>query len=140
MKNCNKCNFKSDLIIKEYPHWIAEVSDSLTPIGWIYIILKRHAEYFNELTDKELIEIKKIIGELKKMLVRAFKPDWFNVMQLGNGGRHLHFHLVPRYKKVVKFEGRSFKDPDYGKMVVDRYKPENKKFLIRLRDYLKKNL
>ena len=140
MKNCRKCNFKSDLIIKEYSLWIAELSDSPTPIGWIYIILKRHIENFEDLTDEELIELKKIIKELKKMLIKSFNPDMFNVMQLGNTGKHLHFHLVPRYKKKVKFTGRDFSDPDFGKMLVDRYKPDNKEFLIKLRDYLKSNL
>lgn len=140
MKNCNKCNQKSYLILKEYSLWRAEVSDSPTPIGWTYIILKRHIEYFDELSDKELIEVKKIIKELKKMLIKSFNPDWFNVMQLGNGGKHLHFHLVPRYKKKVRFANRIFSDPDYGKMLIDRYKPDNKEFLLKLRDYLKENL
>ena len=95
-------------------------------------------EYFDELTDTELIEIKKIIKELKKCLTKAFNPNWFNVMQLGNGGRHLHFHLVPRYKGKIKFSGKVFTDPDYGKMLKDRYKPySDKKLLLELRDYLK---
>jgi len=141
MKNgCSKCNRQSDLTIKEYPLWTAEISDSPTPIGWTYIILKRHIEYFDELTNKELIELKEIIRELKKMLVKSFNPDWFNVMQLGNGGRHMHFHLVPRFKRPVKFDGKTFRDPDYGRMIVDRYKPAKEEFLKKLRDYLKGNL
>ncbi len=137
---CSKCNRKSYLTIKKYSLWTAEISDSPTPIGWIYIILKRHVEQFEELTNKELIELKKIIKELKKMLVKSFNPDWFNVMQLGNGGRHLHVHLVPRFEKPIKFDGKTFKDPDYGGMIIDRYKPAKKEFLIKLRDYLKGNL
>lgn len=139
--DCNKCNFKSELVIKEYPQWIAEVSDSPTPIGWIYIILKRHVEYFDKLTDEELVELKGIVRELKGVLVKAFSPDWFNVMQLGNGGRHLHFHLVPRYKREVSFAGSVFSDPDYGRMLVDRYEPyPDRELLFRLRDFLKKQL
>jgi len=141
MKSCSKCNFKSNLIIKDYKHWIVVLSESPTPIGWLYIILKgRHIEYFDEITNEELLELKKIIKEMKKMLIKSFKPDWFNVMQLGNGGKHLHFHLVPRYKSKVKFDNKIFTDPDYGKMIVDRYKPANKEFLLKLKDYLRQNL
>lgn len=140
-KPCYKCTVRSDLVMKTYIHWYVEVSDSPTPIGWLYIILNRHVEYFDELTDVELLELKKIIKELKEMLIKAFEPDWFNVMQLGNGGRHIHFHLVPRYKGKIKFDGKTFTDPDYGKMLNDRYKPySNKKLLLKLRDYLKKSL
>jgi diadenosine tetraphosphate (Ap4A) HIT family hydrolase len=139
-KTCSKCNFKSDLILKKYPHWIAVVSESPTPIGWIYIILKRHAEYFDELTDAELIELKKIIKELKKVLIKAFNPDWFNVMQMGNMSRHIHFHLIPRYKHKIRFANRTFSDPDYGNMLVNRYKPANKIFLLKLKAYLKSKL
>jgi len=127
-------------MIKKYNLWTAEISDSPTPIGWIYIILKRHIEYFDELTNQELIELKKIIKELRQMLIKSFNPDWFNVMQLGNGGRHLHIHLVPRFAKPVKFAGKTFRDPDYGGMIVDRYEPAKKEFLTKLRDYLKSNL
>jgi diadenosine tetraphosphate (Ap4A) HIT family hydrolase len=139
-KRCDKCDFKSDLTLKKYRFWIAEVSDSPTPIGWVYVILKRHAEYFDELTIEELTELKDIIKELRQMLIKAFKPDWFNVMQLGNGGRHIHFHLVPRYNKVVRFDGKDFSDPDYGRMLVDRYKPYDKKVLLKMKDYLERNL
>jgi diadenosine tetraphosphate (Ap4A) HIT family hydrolase len=139
-KECDKCNLKSDLIIKDYSLWTAELSDSPTPIGWIYIILKRHIEYFDELTTEELAELRDIIKELRQMLKKALHPDWFNVMQLGIGGRHLHFHLVPRYKGRIRFAGKTFSDPDYGKMLTNRYKPYDKKVMIKLRDFLKKNL
>lgn len=136
-KPCPTCEQASPLTLKTYTYWRAELSDSFTPIGWTYIVLKRHEEQFEKLHNREIWELKKIIAERKRALTKAFNPDWFNVMQLGNRGRHLHIHLVPRYKHKVVFSGRTFTDPDYGKMLKDRYKPcKDKQLLLKCKKLL----
>ncbi|HII71969.1 TPA: HIT family protein [Candidatus Woesearchaeota archaeon] len=139
--DCKWCNFKDDYLkLKEYTYWDLYLLESHSVLGWCAVALKRHAEYFDDLTDKELIELKQVVSDCRSALDKAFHPDWFNVMQLGNMVRHIHFHLVPRYKDPREFEGRSFVDQDYGKMLVDRWKPEDKEFLTKLADHLRKDL
>jgi len=134
---CIFCEIKeSELVLKEYKYWSLVLAESQFIIGWSHAILKRHVEKFEELTDKELIELKQIIKELKTALKKTFNPDWFNVMQLGNMTKHIHFQLVPRYSKSRKFDGRVFVDEDYGKMIVNRWKKEDKKFLLKLKEYI----
>ena len=128
------------MIIKDYKHWTLVLAKSQSILSWTIAFLKRHIQSFEELTDEELLEIKQVIKELKSALNKTFKPDWFNVMQLGNLVPHLHIHLVPRYKEVRKYDGRIFVDKDYGKMIPNKWKPEDKKFLTRLTNHLKDNI
>ncbi len=132
---CIFCEIKeNELVLKEYKYWSLVLAESQFLIGWSHAILKRHAERFEELTDEELIELKQVIKELKSALKKTFNPDWFNVMQLGNMTKHIHFQLVPRYCKHRNFDGRVFVDEDYGNMVVNRWKKEDKKFLLKLKE------
>lgn len=134
---CIFCDIKeNELTLKEYKYWSLVLAESQFIIGWSHAILKRHAERFEELTDEELIELKQVIKELKSALKKTFKPDWFNVMQLGNMTKHIHFQLVPRYCEPRRFDGRVFIDKDYGKMIVNRWKQEDKKFLLKLKKYI----
>ncbi len=140
-KNCRFCDFKENyLIIKDYKYWTLVLAESQYILGRTIAFLKRHIRFFEELTDEESLEIKQIVGEIKSALNKTFKPDWFNVMQLGNLVPHLHIHMVPRYKKVRKYDGRIFVDKDYGKMITNEWEPEDKNFLTRLTNHIKDNI
>lgn len=77
-------------------------------------MLKRHAEFFDELTQEELAELKEVVGEARAALKKTFKPDWFNLTQLGNTCRHLHVNLIPRYKEKREFAEKEFVDESFG--------------------------
>ena len=110
---CELCDFKSPRIIKEYKFWILSAA-AQTPLGWMHVILKRHAEFFDELTQEELEELKEVVREARAALDKIWKPDWFNVTQLGNTCPHLHVNLIPRYKEKREFAGREFVDATFG--------------------------
>lgn len=134
--DCHFCHFKNKyLILKEYKYWNLSLSESQVLIGWCQASLKRHILFFEELDDKELQELKTVVSDWKRM-VEKFHPDWFNVMQMGNLVKHLHFQLVPRYKNEVKYEKRIFTDKSYGRPVLDIWEPEKDEFLLRLKRHL----
>jgi len=138
---CPYCPFTSKyLILKEYRYWILSLAESQFLIGWSHAILRRHVESFEELSDEELIELKQVVRDFKKVLKRGLRPDLLNVMQLGNIDRHVHIHLVPRYKSKRTFAERIFTDKDWGKVVPQQWEPEKKKFLIKLRKYLQQQM
>ncbi len=47
--------------------------------------------------------------DLKRALIELFKPDVFNYAFLGNEIRHLHGHVVPRYKEPRVLLGQFLK-------------------------------
>ena len=134
---CMFCNFNEQYrIIKKYKFWTLVLADSQFILGWTHAILNRHVCSFDELNDKELLELKIVVKDAKLALDRAFAPDLMNIMQLGNMASHLHIHIVPRYKESRTFEGRTFVDKDFGKMIIDRWKIEDRAFLEKLTRYL----
>ncbi len=138
---CKWCNFDNkSLLIKEYKYWRLSIAESQIILGWTHASLKRHICFFEELNDEELIELKMIIQEIKEALNKTFKPDWFNIMQLGNMIPHLHFQLIPRYKHKRFFAGRKFIDKTYGRPISDEWVIEDDAFLEKLRDYVKKEM
>jgi len=138
---CKWCDFNNkSLIIKEYEYWRLSVAESQILLGWTHASLKRHIQFFEELKDEELIELRQIIKDIKGALNKTFKPDWFNVMQLGNMTRHLHFQLVPRYKEKRQFAGREFVDKTFGRLISEEWIIEDDIFLEKLRDHIKKEM
>ena len=141
MDKCAFCEFRdADVVIKDYKHWTLILAESQSVLGWTLAILKRHILFFEELSEEELIELRQAVRDIKCALDKEFQPDWFNVMQLGNATKHLHVHLVPRYRQPRRYAGRVFTDPDYGKMMVDRWNPEEKAFLAELALRLRKSI
>jgi diadenosine tetraphosphate (Ap4A) HIT family hydrolase len=144
-KICKLCDSemlrgKEHLKIKDYKYWTLRVGLSHQCIGWCDVVLRRHVEFLEDLKKEEFEELKKVIREWKAALRKLFKPNWFNVMQLGNSTRHLHFHLAPRYDHSVKYDRRIFVDKDYGHMLKERFNLESDSFLEQLAKEIKKKI
>ncbi|MFW5991418.1 MAG: HIT family protein [Candidatus Nanoarchaeia archaeon] len=122
--------------LKEYNYWNLVLAESQHLIGWSIAKLKRDINFFEDLTDEELLELKQVIKDVKQALNKTFKPDWFNVMQCGNMQPKLHVHLVPRYKEKRNFEGRDFVDNNFGGLVENKWVPEDNAFLEKLGCYI----
>lgn len=77
--------------------------------GHLLLATVRHIAGLDELNDKELLEITKLIVASQKVLTLAIKPHGFNVGM--NFGRcagaglpgHLHIHIVPRWDGDTNF-------------------------------------
>ena len=97
----DKNNKYTGAFLKEYTHWILEVSYSQHTLGSFIIFAKRSIEKISELESNELLELKTVMCEVENVMGRIdkLKPDRFNYMQLGNALHHLHIHGIPRYKK-----------------------------------------
>lgn len=108
-------NRYTDAVLKEYKHWVLETSYHQHTLGCYVVFFKRkNVEKLSALKDKEFLELKTVLKEIEKALLKnkTFKPDRFNYLQLGNGLHQLHVHGVPRYLSDRKFLGRTWKDPD----------------------------
>lgn len=102
-------------IIKKYNYWTAFVHPNQGYLGRCLIWCTReNAQDLSEATIEELSELSEIIIELKPAIERSFNADWMNYSFLGNGDRHLHCHMVPRYEKEKVFYGIEFVDTRWG--------------------------
>lgn len=104
------------LKIKDYKYWSVFLNENQTYLGRCVVWCNReNALDLTDATVEEREELFEILNQMRRALQKAFKADWFNYAFLGNGTRHLHCHLVPRYASLRKFAGEVFKDERWGK-------------------------
>ena len=114
-------------LVKRYKNWTVFVNLNQQYLGRCIVKLNRHIVDFFEIIEAERKELfETVIPELKGALERSFEPDLFNYASLGNCVRHLHLHVIPRYKDERKFRGVVFRDRNWN----SNYKPYNKNFEI----------
>ncbi len=116
-----------DDLVKRYDHWTVFVNLNQEHLGRCIIKLNRHLVDFFEVTEEEREELfGTVVPELKVALKRSFDPDLFNYASLGNCVRHLHLHVIPRYKDEREFEDVVFRDRNWN----SHYKPYDEDFEV----------
>lgn len=73
--------------------------------GHILIILKRHVENIENITEEEAAELVKIIAHAPRILKEVLGAEGTNIGQntgkaAGTTLRHIHVHVVPRYSEA----------------------------------------
>ena len=103
--------------LKEYQHWVLELSFRQHTLGCFIIFCKRPTEKISDLTSEELTDLASVMKEMETLLqnLDGFKPDRFNYLQLRNVVNQLHFHGIPRYAEHRNFAGKEWIDTTYGK-------------------------
>lgn len=76
--------------------------------GHILVFPKRHVSELSQLNENEIIEINKLLIETTKILKSVLKPQGYNIgINLGKAAgaslKHLHIHIVPRWKGDTNF-------------------------------------
>lgn len=128
--------------VKEYTYWVVRVHPNQQYLGRCVIWCKRNdATDLVDATTEELLEFSEIIKELKVAIEKSFGSNWMNYSFLGNGDRHLHCHMVPRYKDEREFNDQIFKDPRWGyNWLLDESFVTSEEMIEAIKQKIKKNL
>jgi diadenosine tetraphosphate (Ap4A) HIT family hydrolase len=126
-------------LLKEYEHWVLEVSYRQHTLGCYIIFAKRSVEKISDLHDDEIIELKHVMKAIESTLstIQEFKPDRFNYMQMGNALHHLHFHGIPRYASERTFSERLWIDKTWGKPPIWNNMNENPELIREIKNSIK---
>jgi diadenosine tetraphosphate (Ap4A) HIT family hydrolase len=129
-------------LLKEYDHWVLEISYRQHTLGCYIIFCKRSVEKISELKTEEIDELKEVMAEIEKSLLKIdiFKPDRFNYLQLGNKCHQLHFHGIPRYNLPRSFDGKEWIDETVGVVPIWSYQDVGYELVSKLRDVIKPHL
>lgn len=132
----------SQNIVKKYKYWTVSVHTAQDYLGKCVIWCDRKdAINLTDATDEELVEFGKIIKELKSAIEKSFQSDWMNYSFLGNQTRHLHCHMIPRYKDEREFNGHKFRDTRRGhNWLFDESVITSKELLQAIKTKLQENL
>ncbi len=106
--------FQRDQVLERHRHWRLSLSRQQGFLGWCLIILERHETDAANLTSEETLELWSIVNRARNAIQALFQPDHFNYAFLGNVVRHVHMHVMPRYRSPREFAGRQVTDEQWG--------------------------
>jgi diadenosine tetraphosphate (Ap4A) HIT family hydrolase len=125
------------LKVKDYRFWSLDIQPHQYPyLGRCVAWCKRQeAQAVSDMTKDERDELfNVIIPEWEAATQNLFHPDLYNYAMFANAARHLHWHLIPRYKDERDFGGITFVDKNWG----HNYKPhENAEIPKKVIDSIK---
>ena len=100
-------------VIKEYEHWVTLFRYSQVTIGSLIIMSKTNNVRLGQLTPDEWAGFAEASRDVESWLTTAFGADKFNYLALMMKDPEVHFHVIPRYSKPIKFNGNTYIDPDW---------------------------
>jgi diadenosine tetraphosphate (Ap4A) HIT family hydrolase len=102
-------------LLKEYEHWVVLLRPKQVTLGSLILALKGETQGMAEVKAEQFAELAKITSELEKALHRSFAFDKINYLMLMMVDKHIHFHVIPRYKKDRQALGLIFHDSSWPK-------------------------
>lgn len=98
--------------IFEGKYWLVEHAYPVKTIGWLVIVLKRHAEALHELTPEEFMELAQIQSKLIHLLHEALncEKEYVSCYAETEHFYHIHFHVFAKPANLPEElqGGRSF--------------------------------
>jgi diadenosine tetraphosphate (Ap4A) HIT family hydrolase len=124
--NCAYC-MEGELVAK-FGIKICELESSLVFLfkeqshpGRIIVAHKNHVSELVDLSDEERNVYFADIAKVAKAMHTVFQPEKINYGAYGDTGRHLHFHLVPKYKDEFEWGGVFAMNPEKTFLTNEEY-------------------
>lgn len=107
------CELESSLVIlfKEQSHK-----------GRVIVAHKNHVSEIVDLTEAERNQFMAEVNQVSQAIHKAFQPTKVNYGAYGDNGKHLHFHLVPKYENEFEWCSTFAMNPDRVYLSDDEYK------------------
>lgn len=82
-------------------------------LGAGILSLKRECTMFSRLKPEEYADLNTIIKVIEPTLKKAFNYDVINYLMLMMFDKHVHYHIIPRYKATIEFLNKIWKDENW---------------------------
>src|SRR5579863_4715086 len=85
-------------VIYEGTYWLVDHAYPTSHLGWLVIVLKRHAEALHELSREEFAELAEIQYKLAQVMRQdtRVEKEYMMCFSEAAGFKHIHVHFVPR--------------------------------------------
>jgi len=101
---------KGNNLVKEYKYWTLLLNLKPRKFGQCVAILKRHIDKLADVTPEEMSEYALVASEIESALRTSFDTHLVHHLLLMSLDKHVHFHIMPRYKKPINFGSISWTD------------------------------
>jgi diadenosine tetraphosphate (Ap4A) HIT family hydrolase len=110
MSNCELCrNAGGELIWQDALCRVVRVDDLDYP-GFCRVILNQHVKEMTDLDPHERERLMNVVFSVERAIREIMQPEKINLASLGNMTPHVHWHIIPRFKR-----DKSFPNPIWGK-------------------------
>lgn len=110
MAACELCDTPGgELIWQDGFCRVVRVNDVDYP-GFCRVILNRHVKEMSDLDTAQRERLMAVVFAVEAAVREVMAPDKINLASLGNLTPHVHWHVIPRYKR-----DRHFPNPIWGK-------------------------
>jgi len=84
--------------IHEGAYWLVDHAYPTSHLGWLVIVLKRHAEALHELSREEFAELAEIQYKLAQVMRQdtRVEKEYMMLFAEAPGFSHIHIHFVPK--------------------------------------------
>jgi diadenosine tetraphosphate (Ap4A) HIT family hydrolase len=118
---------KLDHPVLHTDRWVVDLGSNAAYFGRAYVTLRRHETSLVALDATDWQDFREIVRVLELAygdLFGAGPVNWAclmnNAFRDGGADPHVHWHVFPRYRKPVVFDGQTFTDQRYG----EHYDPD----------------
>jgi diadenosine tetraphosphate (Ap4A) HIT family hydrolase len=116
---CQACQRIVEVRLGQNPFFVAELRETIAVVhdhqplrGWVVLLLKAHAEHFDQLGRSVQLGVMEDLADAASCVRRATGCRRLNYECLGNVMAHVHWHLIPRFEPPT--------DPEPGRTVWTR--------------------
>jgi diadenosine tetraphosphate (Ap4A) HIT family hydrolase len=81
---------------------VVRVDDQDYP-GFCRVILNRHVKEMTDLASEDQLRLMQVVLKVEQAVRKIMRPDKINLASLGNMTPHVHWHVIPRYKRDRHF-------------------------------------
>ena len=99
-------------LLREYDNWYLLLRDPQATFGSMIIINKDLKQRYSEIDIHSHMELFEVIEDIETKIYEFLNYDKINYLMLMMVDPEVHYHVIPRYKKEVIFNGNDFLD--YG--------------------------
>lgn len=93
---------KNRFFVKELLSGYVVLGDYQYYKGYTLLLSKTHTDELHKLKRKIRIQFLKDMAVVAEAVYKAFKPKKLNYELLGNTDSHLHWHIIPRYRRDLR--------------------------------------
>ena len=110
--------FKTEeLTLMETNFWLISLRPSQPTIGSLVVSLKRVCQSLSKLKPEEGADLVVAMQKIENRLNEKFPVDKLNYLALMMVDSQVHYHVIPRYKNGLVFNGIEYLDKSYPKPV-----------------------
>lgn len=136
-----KNKFKTEeLKIYETNYWLWSLRPHQATLGAGILSLKRECATFGELRQEEFTDLQRIIKVIEDTMKQVFNYNIMNYLMLMMIDKQVHYHVLPRYEKEIKFLGQVWKDSSWPGIPNLAGENSDEEMLINISSHVKNNL